>query len=157
MGELFDLERERRHGELMDKIGSLVGVRERTVAELRTRLLASDYTDEEVERALAAAVRVGLVSDARFARVYIRGKAYGGWGKAKIIAKLRSYGVSDDVIASVSDEFPTGEDELERAYRELERKPTRSSNPYAALMRRLVGKGYAYDVARQAVERYLGC
>ena len=48
MGELFDLERERRHGELMDKIGSLVGVRERTVAELSTRLRASDYTDEEL-------------------------------------------------------------------------------------------------------------
>ena len=153
---MIDLERERRHGELMDKIASLVGVRERTVRELRQRLLSNGYEIEDVDRALESALRVGLVDDVRFARSYIRGKSNSGWGKGKIISKLREYGVSELDIESASDEFPSSDQELERALRELDRKPTHSSNPYAALMRRLVGKGYSYDIARQAVEAYLG-
>lgn len=153
---MIDFERERRHGELMDKIASLASIRERTVRELQQRLLSNGYEQEDIERALGAALRVGLVDDARFARSYIRGKSNSGWGRGKIVSKLRECGVSESVIESVSDEFPSSGQELESAIRELDRKPTHSSNPYAALMRRLVGKGYSYDIARQAVEAHLG-
>ena len=146
----------RRHTELMDKIGSLVGVRERTCKELRGRLARLGYSADEVDEALAVALRVGLVDERRYALSYIRGKAHAGWGRAKIIAGLKESGVPDEIIEACGESFPNDDEELERALRELQRRSTSASDPYAALMRRLVGKGYSYEVARQAVNLHLG-
>lgn len=143
------------HVELMDKIAALVGVRERTCKELRERLIRQGSEPAAVDEALEAAVRVGLVDERRYALAYIRGKSRAGWGRAKIAARLAAAGVPDSVVEECADAFPGPEDELEQALRELSRRPTRSSNPYGALMRRLVGKGYSVELARRAVRLFL--
>ena len=144
-----------RHIEAMERVNGLVSVRERNCAEVRSRLLRYGFTEEEADDAVQASVRCGLVSEERYTRAFMRGKASLGWGRDKILARLRQDGIPDALIDACADEMPSGEEEYERALHELERRPTHSSNPYASLMRRLVGKGYPYDVAKRAVKDFL--
>lgn len=144
-----------RHLQAMDKINALVGIRERTCAELIERLQRSGFSAAESAQAVESAVACGLVDETRYAHVLIRSKVNAGWGKRKIVERLKRDGVPADIIASCEDCFPGRQDDLDRAVRELSKRSTSSADPYAAYMRRLVGKGYSVDLAREAVETYL--
>ena len=72
-----------RHSEAMEKINVLVGVRERSVKEVRERLASCDFTHEEVEDAIETAVRVNLINEERYTRAFIRGKTHSGWGRVR--------------------------------------------------------------------------
>ncbi len=144
-----------RHIEAMEKINSLITVRERCVKETRERLKKTGFTEEETEDAIATALRVGLINEERYTRAFIRGKVHSGWGREKIIQRLHASGIEDATIYHCEDEFPSSDEEYENALRELSKRSTRSSNPYGAYMRRLVGKGYSYDVASRAVKEFL--
>ena len=144
-----------RHIEAMDKIAALVSVRERTCRELHGRLLKLGFTEEEAADALESAVRSGLVSEERYTRAFIRGKVALGWGRRKVIDRLQREGISEGLIACCEDEFPDEEGEYAMALKELSRRRSTSSDPYASYMRRLVNKGYGYEVAQRAVRAYL--
>lgn len=144
-----------RHSKAMDKINALVGVRERSVFETRNRLAKAGFTAEEVEDAVAAAVRVNLVSDERYARAYIRGKVHKGWGRKKIEHALMQNGIDAPVIQACADEFSSTEDEYASALRELGKRRASSKDPYATYMRRLIGRGFSYDIASRAVKEHM--
>lgn len=144
-----------RHIAAMEKINSLISVRERCCSEVSERLARAGFNEEEIEDAVESAVRCGLVSNERYARAYIRGKSNLGWGKGKILMHLRRDGIEEETIDACSDEFNSPDEEYQRALRELKKKTSRSSNPYASYMRRLVGKGYSYEVASRATKEFL--
>lgn len=147
-----------RHVEAMEKINSLVSVRERTVKETRERLAKCEFTPEEVDDAIAAALRVNLINEERYARAFIRGKTHSGWGRLKIIQRLQANGVDESIIRACEDEFSSPEAEYDAALRELSKRKASSKNPYATYMRRLLGRGFSYDVSTRAVKDYLaGC
>lgn len=139
----------------MKKVARLVSVRERSEAELSDRLARCGFSPEETREAVETSVRIGLVDDRRFTSAFIRGKALSGWGRARIVAGLRRAGVDEETIESCSDDFPTPDQELENARREVLKRPVRSKDPYASLMRRLVSKGYAPTLANRVVREFL--
>lgn len=145
-----------RHIEAMDKINDLVSVRERTAKEVRSRLATYGFADDEIDDAVETALRVGLINEERYARAFIRGKQHKGWGRGKIVQRLRADGVDDETIDACSIEFSDPEEEFARALHEIERHPSHSKDPYASYMRRLLGKGYSMDIARRAVKEFLG-
>ena len=144
-----------RHQAAMKKIGALVNVRERCEKEVRERLARAEFTPEEIDDAVATALRYSIISDERYARSFIRGKTNLGWGRLKITQQLERNGISDAIITSCQDEFSSADGEYERALHELERRPTHAKNPRSSLMHRLVNKGYSFDVANRAVSEYL--
>lgn len=139
----------------MDKIAALIRVRERTPKELRRRLAEAGFEEDVVERAVESSVRSGLVSEERYAAALIRGKVSQGWGKAKIMARLREDGVSPAAIESCNTLFATPQQEYERALHELGKRSVRSKNPRATLMRRLLQKGYSPELANRAVDDFM--
>lgn len=139
-----------RHMKAMDKVHSLVSVRERSEREVAERLAKSGFSEEEARDAAETAVRVGLVSDERYARAFIRGKTHRGWGREKIVMRLKASGVDGSVIESCSDAFASPEEEFENALAVLRKLRSRSSDPYASYVRRLVGRGFSYGTARRA-------
>ncbi|MCD8199881.1 MAG: recombination regulator RecX [Coriobacteriaceae bacterium] len=144
-----------RHAAAMDKIVELASVRERCLSELSDRLAKAGFTPEETSDALETAVRCGLVDEERFARAFIRGKLHSGWAQNRIERSLRQKSIPDDVLERCQDEYPSASEDLSRALAELSRKQSHASDKYASYMRRLVSKGYSYDVARQAVKTFL--
>ena len=150
------MEEAKRHADAMDKIHGWVCVRERTPKEVRERLIQAGFTADEADEAADAAVRCGLVSEERFASAFIRGKVNSNWGPARIRAALHEHGVSDAVIDECRDLFPNADEEYESAMRVCASKAVHSKDPYATLMRRLVGKGYSSDLAHRVVCDFLG-
>lgn len=144
-----------RHAAAMKKVARLVSVRERSEAELSDRLSRCGFSPEETRDAVETSVRIGLVDDRRFASAFIRGKTLTGWGRARIIAGLRRAGIDEETIESCSEDFASPDQELENARREIAKRPVRSKDPYASLMRRLVSKGYAPKLANRVVREFL--
>ena len=144
-----------RHIEAMEKINSLISVRERCVKETRERLNSCGFNQEEIDDAIETALRVGLLSEERYTRAYIRGKTNAGWGRRKIEYRLHMSGIQDQTIQACEDEFSSPAQEYERALSELRKRPTRSANPYGAYMRRLVAKGFSQDLASRAVKDFM--
>ena len=164
LGELFanldyepgSLFKSDEHIKAMDKIHSLVCVRERTAKEIRTRLLDTGFDRDVVEGAVASALKCGLIDEERYAAALISGKVHQGWGRAKIMRRLEEDGVDYQTVAKCSQYFATPAEEYERAMRELEKRSVRSKNPRATLTRRLLQKGYSADLTNRAVNDFIG-
>lgn len=140
----------KRHIAVMDKITALSNVRERSRKETRERLARSGFSEEEIQDGIDTALRVGLISDERYARSFIRGKVHAGWGRERIIRRLEECGVDSSVISACQNEFASPEEEYE-----LEKRSCHAADPYASYMRRLLGKGYSHEVSARAVHDYL--
>lgn len=139
----------------MEKINTLVGVRERTVKEIRDRLATCGFTPEEIDDAVVSALRVNLINEERYARAFIRGKTHSGWGRVKITARLMANGVDEETIALCADEFSSPHDEYETALAELSKRRANSRDPYATYMRRLLGRGFSYELSTRVVRDFL--
>ena len=144
-----------RHAEAMQKVHALVCVRERCEAELRARLVSCGFSPEEAQDAASAAVSCGLVDDARYASAFVRGKVRKGWGRDRIVARLRQDGVSQQAIDAAAADFAAPDQERAHALAELARRPCRARDRRASLMRRLLSKGYAPELARSCVDEFL--
>jgi len=73
--------------------------REHSLAELRTKLAARDFSAGEIESAVAALASEGLVSDERFAESFVAARARKGQGPVRIRMDLQQRGVSPELIA----------------------------------------------------------
>ena len=83
------------------KAMDLLARREHTEQELRRKLRAREYTDEDIESALHELRRDGLQSDQRFAETYVNQRFNAGVGPLKIRYELRQKGIGDSMV----DEF----------------------------------------------------
>ncbi|QKF06979.1 regulatory protein RecX [Berryella wangjianweii] len=132
-----------------------VSRRERSVLDVRARLLDAGYGEAEVEEALARAVSAGVLDDARFADVLTRSRLAQGRGVAGIQRELERNGIDvsclpDWPAAYLEDEAG----ETERAFELLRRHPPRARNLRDAAYRKLVGKGFSSDAACSAARRW---
>lgn len=81
----------------------LLARREHTASELRHKLAGRDHPAEAVSAALDALAAEGLLSDARFAEVYIESRGGRGVGPLRLQAELRERGVDEALIADYLD------------------------------------------------------
>jgi regulatory protein len=85
--------------EAYDAAVALLARREHSRAELQRKLTQREHAADDIEAALDALERERLLSDARFAEQFVRGRIERGSGPHKIRAELRERGVADDVAA----------------------------------------------------------
>jgi regulatory protein len=124
--------------------------REHSRAELARKLSPYAESQQLLEGLLGELEGRKLLSDHRFAemRTHILSRKYGA---AKIRHDLKSKGVPDELVASVS-----AEGELERAQAILTRKyraPATTREERAKRARFLQGRGFSGDVIRRLVLR----
>lgn len=77
-----------------------LGRKDYGLAELQRKLEEKGYAKPQVQEVLAGLSAEGLISDARFAEVFVRQHASKGHGPARIRADLRARGVAGDQIQS---------------------------------------------------------
>ncbi|MEN8763415.1 MAG: regulatory protein RecX [Thiogranum sp.] len=71
--------------------------REHSESELRHKLMGRNVPDTIVDTVVMQLTDEGLLSDQRFAEVYVRGRFERGCGPLRIRAELRERGISDDL------------------------------------------------------------
>ena len=133
-----------------------LGRKERSTAELTRWLAERGVSEEDVTVTVDHLVEVGELDDARFARRYAEDKReLAGWGAERIRESLIARGVeSEDIEAAMAaDEEPN---QVVRAAALLARRasPVDSDRGRARALGYLMRKGYAYEVAHEAIRAY---
>ncbi|GAA1902557.1 regulatory protein RecX [Williamsia serinedens] len=145
----------------------LLGVRARSHAELRTRLLDKDFSPAQVEETLARLTEMGLIDDAEFARQWVESRhRNNGRGRIALRNELRGKGV-DPAVAESALALVGDDDERDRAADLLDRKTASLSAADIAdradrdkhtrrLVAMLARRGYpanvAFDLVRSALD-----
>ena len=139
-----------------ERIAKLVGVRERSTSEMRSRLLRDGYEEYETVAAIKRAVECGLLDDMRFADALIRTRIAQGKGRRGVEEDLKRQGISVSMVPGWPDEYldSDGTDELERAIAVLRRHPPKAKNVRQSAYRKLISKGYDSSIASQAVRAF---
>lgn len=89
----------------------LLDYRDRSVKELRERLLEKEYPGEAIERVIYSLQSCGLLDDRRYAEWFIRSKLSAGKGRVYIANKLREKGISAEVLEDAMTEIFQEQDE----------------------------------------------
>ena len=150
--ELFNSE---EHKTAMKKIEQLVNVRERTVKEVRQRLRQQDLSEQAIDEAIETALRCGIIDETRYVEAFVLGKAHLGWGRARILQRLKSDGLSAEAMACAYKFLPSDSQEYASALKACEKRRVTSNDPRATLMRRLTQKGFSFEVAARATDEFL--
>lgn len=140
----------------MDRALDAVSRRELSVAQVRQKLLDDGYTLRVTSATLKRLQELGYVDDARFAEHTWRSLLASSKGAIRVRHVLRQAGVSDEVIErSLLDLAANGEpvDELSAAIDLAHRwcPPQSDAKQREKVLRRLVSRGYTFDIARTAV------
>lgn len=146
----------------------LLGVRARSRAELQERLEKKGFPAPVIENVLTDLAGMGLINDEEFARAWVNYRTQVRPAGARALTwELRRHGVDDKLAAAVVKETVGEEDEL-RLATDLARnrlRRLRSRGPAAPEARRdemarinrfLAGRGFSYDVIRQAINTIYG-
>jgi regulatory protein len=135
--------------------------RERTVAEVRTRLEKAECEAPEIEAAIGELLEYGYLDDARYARLFAEDRRnLDGWGRQRITRSLTERGIDrEDVAAALAgvEAADAGGSELDRAvellrhrFPEAPQEPRERERAFSVLVR----KGYESEVAADAVRAW---
>lgn len=130
----------------------LLGYRERSAAELLSKLKDGGYPESVASAIVARYQEVELVDDTRFAFAWTRSRLAGGYGVRRISRELAEKGVSSDVIDAALEQAGDQTDEPELALRSLRGRAPRDRQDSQRLIRRLLGRGFSMSAALSAVE-----
>ena len=111
--------------------------------ELRAKLAARGFSEDESDDAVATLTRTGLLDEHRFAEARAASLAARGAGDALIRHELERAGVSAELVAEVLESV---EPESERARRIVERRGVE-----AKTLRYLAGKGFSREIVSDIV------
>jgi regulatory protein len=128
----------------------LLAARERSAAEIRTRLAQKGFDRETVIEALDRLQRAGLQDDARFAEAFATSATARDVGSSLIRRRLREKGVTAELAAQASVTDPDDEEVRARSAAGR-RSKSLSTLPPEAARRRLEAwlgrRGYPADLA----------
>ncbi len=130
----------------------LLSRREHSIQELRRKLARKEFSNGVVDAVVSNLQEADLVSDARYAEVFVRSRINRGDGPMKVLASLRERGIDDVLI----DQFLHYDDTfwISRANRVLEKKfgqgltrgDETGSNDWGKRARFLAGRGFAAEI-----------
>jgi len=131
----------------------LLNYRERSVAEMRARLLDDGYPANVIDTLIARFLDLQLLDDSRYAACLVRSKRLAGWGRSRISLALKAKGVSqEDSDRALGD---GSESEYDRAFEIALRRPPADRAGVERTLARLVRKGFSFDVALRAAKSAL--
>jgi regulatory protein len=139
------------------KTEQLLVTRDRSEGELRQRLEQAGFTALVIEPLIERAVETGILDDARFSSAYVRGKLHLGWGRRRIEAEIRRFGVTLTAMDGYPEAFFEGDSELQRAVAALAHFHSNAKNQQQARYRHLIFKGFSAEIAQKALAQLTVC
>ena len=136
----------------------ILGNRNFSEQEMLKRLTSKGETEESSMEAVKWLVELGYINDPDYATLIVRHYSAKGYGPARIRDELFKRGIPRDLWDEKLDEI--SDDEMDDAAFEFLRKKLRGSEDKDDLRRAtdaLVRRGFSFDDARAAINRYLEC
>jgi Uncharacterized protein conserved in bacteria len=154
--ELLDAEElEKQRSKAMDKALFYLGFKARSEAQMERYLLSKEFCAEAVDIVMQQLKEYGYIDDERMAeRLLEAGKTQRKEGVRKTRQRLMRTGIPQDVSAQVTSEVDE-ETELQNAAhwiaRWLPRLTGDRNHQKQKLYRRLLGKGFSYEIVNRAM------
>jgi regulatory protein len=140
---------------IRDRAMRYLARREHTRLELARKLTRVGYQEEDIESVLKDFIRLGWLSDERFAENYVQQKQ-ARFGNLKLASELRSRGVDESTMQQLLSSAK--ETELDRA-REIWKKKfgavPENAKDKARQMRFLQGRGFSIDTILHVISNSL--
>jgi len=135
---------------------ALLGRRDYTAAELRTRLLDKEHPKAEVDEEIAALVEDRTINDRRVATSHIRvASQIKGRGRMRIRQELAARGIdrhlADELIAELPQEDETAAIQKFIARKRFPERPTQAERQ--KLYQQLLRKGFTREAISKALPR----
>ncbi len=135
----------------------LLSGRERSTAELRSKLLDDGFEESVARDVIADLADRGLVDDARFAEALSRSLVNGrGYGRERVARELARHGVDPDLAHNALEEACPRDDEYVRALETARRMSRGRVLDVGRLASRLARKGFtvtlSFAAARDALD-----
>lgn len=146
--DLMDLVTRTQRQVAKERILRLVNRRDYSRRELEERLERDGYDNDATESVLDGLAECGIVSDGRFAEVFVRSKVSAGWGTERIVRELGRHGIDVNDLAGWPYDYIDPDAEFGRAISAARKKCSGSRTlTYHQVARFLVGRGFSCDVA----------
>jgi regulatory protein len=137
----------------------LLGRRELSVAELRSRLVDREYPPDEIDAAVAKLLENGALDDRRVAGAYARtASKVKGRGRLRVARELQAMGIDRDVAAAAVAEVFGDIDERAMIQRAIQKKlrggrPPATLQECARLYQFLMRQGFTPGAVSAALRR----
>jgi regulatory protein len=137
----------------------LLGRRELSVAQLRSRLIDRDHPAEETDQAIATLLETGALDDRRVARAYARtASKIKGRGRLRVTRELQAMGIANEVVAEAVAEVFSDLDERALIDRAIQKKLRGGKKPStmqerARLYQFLMRQGFTPAAVSAALRR----
>ena len=137
----------------------LLGRRELSVAQLRSRLIEREHSAEETEEAVRKLLETGALDDGRVARAYARtASKIKGRGRLRVARELQALGIPRDVAAEAVAEVFGDQDERSLIDRAIQKKLRGGKKPStmqerARLYQFLMRQGFTPGAVATALRR----
>ena len=136
----------------------ILGSRNFSEKEMFKRLTSKGETEDNSAEAVKWLVELGYINDSDYATLIVRHYSAKGYGVTRIRDELFKRGISRDLWDEKLEEI--SDDEMDDAALEFLKKKLKGSEDKDDLRRAtdaLVRRGFSFDDARAAVNRYLEC
>ncbi len=130
----------------------LLGYRDRSRAELVRKLRDSGYSASIAEQVAQRFVEIELVDDERFTAAWVRTRTCAGYGARRISQELAEKGIAPETISAALEPISAGDEQLELARMSLRGRTAGDRKERDKLVRRLVSRGFTFQIALQATE-----
>lgn len=134
----------------------LISYRDRSISELRSRLVGNDFPEDIVEKVVEQLREAGLLDDEKFSRDWVRSRSTSRpMGRTRLAWELRSKGVAaavvDEAVSAIDEDT-----EYQLARSLIESKLQRAGRADSSLRGRLGSflrrRGFGWDVITKVTE-----
>lgn len=128
---------------------------EQSSQKLRRKMESEGYPPDSIEYALNRATAIGALDDERYCNMLVRSTLNQGKGMQRCLKEIEALGVDPMQLESYI-EYLDNDDcsEIVRAMDFLERHPIKAKDVRGSAFRKLVSKGFSFEIASKASEEY---
>lgn len=141
----------------MDLAMRYLTAKDRTVSEMQTYLDGKEFGEADVDAAIERLKALGLLDDARYAMRFVETRlASKPVSKRHLWEQLKSHGLDDDLInaaldtVEADDEADNAKKVAEKYWRQMQALPIEDRRE--RVFKRLLSRGFSYDVSRKALQ-----
>lgn len=148
--ELSELPVEEQAEQAYAKLLQSVTLREQSTLGISRKLRKAGFSEAAIQMSVERAVNARAIDDNRYCECLARTTIASGKGVDSILGQIADLGIDPHDLEALSEYFERGEDlEYERAMSFMESHPPKSKNPYPSIVRKLVSRGYAVNIAKR--------
>jgi regulatory protein len=148
---------------IKQKAFRLLGRRQHSVAELRSKLWGKDYDKSLIDEILEQLITSNYLNDKEFANAFVEEKLKAKkWSERRLKSELIKKGIKPDVISEVLGEKVSSSDNFDNAFTAAKKKyislkqrnlePKEIKNKLSAF---LLSRGFNYETVKEVFEKIL--